>query len=453
MQDLRAQIGGRPLILAFAGLIAGLAGRAFPITVLAFLILLLVVWAVRPALLGAVFFIAGAFLSPAIPDSIQPGSLVSGTAAVITAPDTVRGGKTFTLSLNGQKLRAFWAGSPHVSLGDELTVNAKSLAIKDSPELAKVRGIAGEVHLNDQNCQRASSGSRTIAAASAFADQLREFTASQIGGDEGALVDALAFSDSSHLSDPLKRELEETGTIFLIAASGLHVFILETILMAITCHSLVPKFLRILILGTFLAFYAFATGMHPAVVRASIMAFLAGSAYLWRKEYDGISALCFAGILYLLWQPSQLFQPGFQMSMLAVGVLAAGSPLVSDVKWKQDLASSFWGWLGSTPIGAFWFGVASWAGIIAPFVPLLLIGPLIILCAAGYAVHGIGASLSVPFIVGARAGADLILSWLSLFQRIPFRFSEIGAFSGYYLAVLYAVLFWQLLRLTPRRSA
>lgn len=438
MTTLRQQISHRPLLLAFAGLCAGIAGRDFPALIVVFLGLLVLTWQIRPAIFAAVFFAFGAWIAPAAVKLLESPTLLTGEAKVTSAPVPGQFGRTFQVQMDGSRYRVTWTGSTALHRGDVLRIKARATPPID-PDRSKREGTAGTIRLDDASAVRAAEGSRIAASSEDFAEGMRRFVRDQIGGDEGAAVNALAFSDSSDLTPSLRSLLQDSGTLFLIAASGLHLFILEGIFRRVLMPHLVPKAIRWALFGTLAFLYCMATGFHAATVRASIMATLAGGAYLWNREYDALSALGLVGLIWVGWQPSQLLDPGFQMSMLAVAALVVGQGMTPGSAWVRDMTSSVWGWAGSTPIGAFWFKTVAWSGLIAPLVPLIVIGPLIVLGLAAWGLWSVSPSLSVPLVVAVRGGGELILAWLRLFRFLPA--STVANVSGYYLAVLYGVFF------------
>jgi competence protein ComEC len=103
-----------------------------------------------------------------------------------------------------------------------------------------------------------------------------------------------------------------------------------------------------------------------------------------RRPGDLINSLCAAALIILLWQPQQLFQPGFQLSFLVVlcialvvppvdkwirGKLFSGDPMLPDslqprLPWiiyeparylVETFSLSLAAWIGSIPLAAYYF--------------------------------------------------------------------------------------------------
>jgi competence protein ComEC len=65
-------------------------------------------------------------------------------------------------------------------------------------------------------------------------------------------------------------------------------------------------------------FYAGLTGWPASAVRAAIMASVVILGWACHRPVDLINSLFAAAVIVLMWDPAQLFQPGFQLSFLVV---------------------------------------------------------------------------------------------------------------------------------------
>jgi competence protein ComEC len=127
-----------------------------------------------------------------------------------------------------------------------------------------------------------------------------------------------------------------TGTYHALVISGQHVAVLALSVLFL---------LRVLHLGEFSALsiaaltcwmYAFVSGLSAPVLRAAggFSIFLVAS-YLFRRIRI-LNALALVGLIYLIVDPQQLFDPSFQLSFLSAAALAAFAiPLME--KWTEPL--------------------------------------------------------------------------------------------------------------------
>lgn len=149
-----------------------------------------------------------------------------------------------------------------------------------------------------------------------------------VGGEEGALLAAMLVGDRLVLSPASRAQFTETGVGHVLAISGLHVglvlwFVWEAGRFA--CLTLRPRAL----LGICVAVsYALVAGGRPSVVRAAVMVCCYLAAGALGRSPDAASALGLSAIIVLARRPLQLFEPGFQLSFIAVAALVFGSPVL-----------------------------------------------------------------------------------------------------------------------------
>lgn len=154
------------------------------------------------------------------------------------------------------------------------------------------------------------------------AESLRYINSLQISEDTKVLIQAMLLGDKSKLKS-MSDVFRSTGTSHVLAISGLHVGIIATLL-----HFLlfwIPSRLTwlkcfLVVLGVWL--FCLVSGMAPSTLRASIMvsSFMLGRAF----NIKGMSYnFCFmSGFFMLLWNPSWIYDIGFQFSFLAIiGIL------------------------------------------------------------------------------------------------------------------------------------
>jgi competence protein ComEC len=250
-----------------------------------------------------------------------------------------------------------------------------------------------------------------------------------------ALGCALLLGVRSGLEDADRLRFERTGTLHLLAISGLHLLILAGGL-----HRLL-KLLglgpRLAAAGTlaFVLAYLPVTGGAPPIRRAATMATCYAIALLRGRPPDGASALGGAALLLALFDPLDVDRVGFRLSFTAVaGIfwlapawrdrwsrrtgLLRRFPLVRREQWLRlavaghvttALPVALAAWLATAPWIANAFGIFNpWAPLAnlaaAPFVTLML--PLIAAIACGFTVLA-------PVVVLLHRGLDTVLGLAS----------------------------------------
>lgn len=141
--------------------------------------------------------------------------------------------------------------------------------------------------------------------------------------DVSPLIRGLVTGNRDNLTDEFTSSLQRVGLSHTVAVSGMHLAFLAALVTA-----LMGRGKRSTALVTILFVLAFCAlvGSTPSVTRAAVMILLLQIAPLLGRERDGPTALAFALMLLLAWNPFSAAHVGLQLSFGAV----AGILLVSD---------------------------------------------------------------------------------------------------------------------------
>lgn len=151
------------------------------------------------------------------------------------------------------------------------------------------------------------------------------------------LISSILLGNRENIPVTLMDSFLKTGTIHFLAISGLHVGILVIFL-----HYLLKLFrlntkcsaLTIIII-VFL--YAVITGMKPPIIRAGIMVATYYGAFIINRRWDFPNSIAAAAFFILLINPSNLFNVGFQLSILALLGIVCMSNRFETFFWKSTL--------------------------------------------------------------------------------------------------------------------
>lgn len=155
----------------------------------------------------------------------------------------------------------------------------------------------------------------------ALRENCRQMLSRYLRPEHVPVAASLLIGDRTGLTYDVQRDFAESGTMHLLAISGLHVGILAG-LVFIICRLLNAgpwgTAFTVLVL---VWLYAFVANHRPPVLRASMLVtvFVIGS--LLHRSINGINALAVAAVLMLLWSPADLFDVGGQLSFLAVAAI------------------------------------------------------------------------------------------------------------------------------------
>ena len=280
-----------------------------------------------------------------------------------------------------------------------------------------------------------------------------------------ATAEALLLGNRGHLTPDIERDFIASGTMHLLAISGLHVGILFVFLVRVQNLLLVSRSRSLLLAGLVCVVYTLLTDLRPSVMRSTcfILLYVLGQS-LCRDIRMG-SLIGATVILLLVFDPSIAFDTGAWLSFLAVGALGWVSEHDSPpedrvappdaITWQnrfQQQRRQFFEWLGlnyrrmlaitilTAPLVATQFHVVSLVGMV---VNILLIPLTTVTLICGYLSIPIGLFIP-PIAPVAAAPFDWLLSALqigvSLSADVRFGFVMIPDLPEWFLPVYYGLL-------------
>lgn len=262
---------------------------------------------------------------------------------------------------------------------------------------------------------------------------------------QAPLAAALVFGQREQVDWELQQQLMTTGTIHMLAISGLHVeMIAGTLLIVCVVLSVRPQWMLRIIVGVSLL-YAGLAGGNPPVLRAVVLVAGTSFARYWGLRSSLFNLLGLAAFLLLLLDPDNLHKPGVHLSFVAVATIgvfhqgAAGrltrrsalqslleESLSRPRRWllslwrslKDAMRISFWVWLMTCPLIWLNFNLVS---LIAIPLNALLGLPLMVGLVAGLLTVVVGWFPPLGWIPGIVAGLslELICRQVELADGIP----------------------------------
>ena len=182
------------------------------------------------------------------------------------------------------------------------------------------------------------------------------------------VAQAIVFGYKEELDDDWLEAFSQTGTIHVLAVSGLHVGIIYILLSAMLFIKRSKGWqlkLKSLIIVLCLFAYCLLTGFAPSVSRASIMFGVVIIAKAFQRQSNIYNTLSFACFLLLVINPYNLYSVGFQFSFLAVlgivyykdifrKLLPGSSSLIGD-KISMLFSVSVAAQITTFPLGLYYF--------------------------------------------------------------------------------------------------
>ena len=294
--------------------------------------------------------------------------------------------------------------------------------------------------------------------------------------DHEGLIAALILGDRRLLKPATRQVFEAAGTLHILAVSGLHVGLIMYYLLRFPIPVGVATPLRLLLLVGF----SLVSGGYPPVVRAALMLGLHLGLEALGRAATPLNTLGWTATALLLWEPPLLLTPGFQLSFCGVFflltwgrrltafdsgsreaellfLLGGGSrdgkdsrqrPLSPGRLVRKALRggatacrASIAAWAGTTPLVAFHFlrlhpFAAVWTVLVAPLLPLILIGGILSIVCADLAPPF---SRALAYLVGLLC--DLLVGILDTCGRLPWSAVDVAqptvaAVASTYIALL-----------------
>ena len=156
--------------------------------------------------------------------------------------------------------------------------------------------------------------------------------------DASGVLKSIIVGRRVFLNPKLKEGLINTGTIHIIAVSGLHAGIVAGIIILVLKLFGCPRYRWFYILAPILVTYTFYTGARPSAVRACLMLLIYYLSYVINRKSSILYTVSISAFLILIFNPIQLFDLGFIFSFVTVlGLILLFPPVYSLVKFSKKV--------------------------------------------------------------------------------------------------------------------
>ena len=244
-----------------------------------------------------------------------------------------------------------------------------------------------------------------------------------------ALMGALLLGRREELEISVYEQFRTSGSLHLLALSGLHLGILFLLLSQLL-RFLRDRRLRGLIAGILLLGYVFLVGWRPSLERAAVMLLIAAVGYTLDREIQPLNLLGMAAVLLLLVHPHYVFDLSFQLSFLSLAAILLIGPYLHRA-WRGHLPA-FVGWplgvslsaqIGTAPLVLYHFGALYPVGVAAALVliPLVTVflGGGVLFVGLSFLPAPLGGMTEGMLAQGLRLVHRAITLCLDLFSRAP----------------------------------
>ena len=322
------------------------------------------------------------------------------------------------------------------------------------------KSIFGQIYTNANSIKVSDKIDKNIWY---YSDRLRNNIVANLQNNnfsknELQVVNALILGQQQDISKEILKDYQYAGAIHILSVSGLHVgFILLfiTFLLKPLPKNKLGNSIRLFTIIICLWGFAILAGLSPSVIRSVTMfSFVAVGLHL-KRSTNIFHTLLVSMFLILFFQPSFLFDVGFQLSYLSLFFILWLQPLISNL-WvpKNKIATYFWDILtvsfaaqiGAFPLSIYYFH--QFPGLF--FITNLIIIPfLILIMGLGVLVMVMAAFNFVPILTMKSLEfciyyLNKIINWVASFEQfiikdIPINWQALICL--YILIIAFVILF------------
>ena len=266
----------------------------------------------------------------------------------------------------------------NLNLGDQILTKSYLNEIKHSgnpytfnyKKYLKYKGIYNQCYIkaDSYNIIAHNKGSKIRIFSNKTRQRLLSiYKKNNISGDEFAVLSALTLGYKSELTPELKESFSTSGSMHILAVSGLHVgiiFIILCKLLFFMQKNKYGKILQSLIIIAVLFFYAFLTGLSESVLRATIMFTFISIGRMFTRQTNIYNTISASALVLLIINPYSIMNVGFQLSYAAVISIVFFQPKIYSLLYlKNTIPDYIWqlisvaiaAQLGTFPITIYYF--------------------------------------------------------------------------------------------------
>ncbi len=323
----------------------------------------------------------------------------------------------------------------------------------------------GQIEILDRN-----QGNFLKAQSLKLRDYLKSILIRYLSKNETGLMQAILLGDRSYIAPPLRELFIHTGTVHILAISGLNVGIVAGLFLLILKLIPMDRRWQILLTIILLIAYCFLTGSSPSVVRATIMSVIFLGSFILEKNTNTFHSLCLAAFLILLMNPLNLLDVGFQLSFICVWAILFIYPLLTKmgekIKFKKGKemdspltveglpwVSEFWEgsfkslalsigvWIAVGGLIVYYFNIVT---PVTALVNLFIIPCNLVIVVLGFGLLFMGIILpsgAGVFALCLKLALNVMGGIIFLADKVPYAYFYIKPLSHWFVISYYVILF------------
>lgn len=373
-------------------------------------------------------------------EKLQDGQVFNFEAALFSEPKI--SGKTQKFSVDYKSTRIFITTAlfPEYHYSDKIKISGT----------LKVKLLSNKNTFYSMNFPRIEAKPLTkmdvlgegLAITGTIRQRIISFFNKNLSPNQAGLILGIVFGIKEGIPKDFFNDLRQVGVLHVIAASGMNVTMTAGFLSSIFFLFLQRQAALIVTIFGIL-FYALLAGLEPSIVRASIMGIVVFIAQILGRQAWPAFILFLTGYIMLFWDPSLIFDIGFQLSFLATTGLLFIKPI-----FKNAVLDSFQTTIvaqaATLPVIIANFGIYSLWSVLVNGLVLWTIPSIM-------TIGGLSSILSFVIEPVARLILLLSLPVLMYFETVVKLFSGLGGvvnfdlnwpeIIGYYLLVIAFIIY------------
>lgn len=263
--------------------------------------------------------------------------------------------------------------------------------------------------------------------------------------ETAGVLNAALLGNAHNISRSTAERFRAGGTFHILVISGMQIAFIAGIAFLIVRRLTRNRALQFILASGFLWAYTIAVGAEASVTRAALMFTFAAFAPVVTRKPESLNSIGAAALALLVWKPSDLFDPSFQLTFLSVvAIVCVAVPLLRNMQligsWQPTIATPY------PPQCARWFRALSetlfwqereWkAEMAASNIRYRLFKSSFAIAAERWRVQKLLRFAAASLIVSASVQVVLLPAMIIYFHRISIASLVLNIFVGALMVVL-----------------
>lgn len=253
------------------------------------------------------------------------------------------------------------------------------------------------------------------------------------------LLRGLLLADRTEIDYETKQNFVNSGVIHILAVSGLHVGYI--LLFFIVVFGRLNIYLRSILTIFGLLCFMIITGIPASVFRATLMSIILIVAFLTGRSTNLLNSIALSAVIILLVKPSEILNPGFQLSYSAVLSIALIYPVIQQMINQAPIKSKYLknillfigvslsAQIGTLPFTLAYFNKLSLISLFANLFVIPLAGVIVGLAIITLLIGSFLPSIAIYLAIVNNIVTSLMMDLVGFSGSLNFAFIRINNFS------------------------